>query len=220
MAKLTPPFPSAPSRPPKYSFGFHRGDKLVRLEAFGAAYSALAYIQAVIGDNEIRWRGDDAFHVEDLGITVKGNGLEEVMEYTPTKAEADFVLPEPYASDAASIASGETRRKLAPPKKVSEEEHNESSRKGTKRTPPRAPVPDGFISLAAICADIGMEPRDARAILRKKATKSEHGWAWPTAEAKKIKSMLSGKDEHDGEKDKAARSKSDAPKRGRRARAA
>lgn len=195
MAKqLEPPFPSSPHRPPRYSFQFFRGDKRVMIQNFFATYAASRYIDAVVGDNEIRWRGEDAFIVPDLGVTIKGDNLETVMEYESKGAEAEWELPEPHATDAKFIATGE-RRKASPPARMSEDDTDRAKQRGDKPKrsgPPRA-VPDGMISLAAICEGIGMAPRDARAILRKKADKPDHGWAWPAAEANKIKAMLAGK---------------------------
>lgn len=208
MAKLDHPFPSSPSRPPKFHISFihTRGDRLLQSVGFGAIYSARKFIDTVVGESEIKWRGDDAFHVEDLDITVKGTGLEDIMEHDLTKAEEDWELPDPYLGDATSIATGE-RRKLAPPKRMSEADAAEDHKKQRgdapakaerKASKPRASV-DGLTTLAQICEDIGMEPREARVILRKSDTKKpDAGWAWDPKEAAKVKATLSGKGKDNG----------------------
>lgn len=210
--KMAPPFPSAPTRPPAYSFKFMRDpNKHVQTVGFGAEYSALAFIEAIVGENEIRWRDDGAFHIPDIGITVIGDGLEDVMEYSPTEEESAWELPSPYIEDAAAIATGE-KRKIASTggkNKLTEEDTGDPTTK-EKRTP-RAPKAskDGLTSIARICADISMDPRDARSILRKSSTpKPDAGWAWSPAEAKKIAALLTaGAKDNGGDKTPAPKEK-------------
>lgn len=208
MAKLDHPFPSSPSRPPKYHISFSHGDKLLQSVGFGAAYSARIFIETVVGENEIKWRGDDSFHIEDIGVTVKGTGLEDIMEHDLTKAEEDWELPDPYLGDATAIATGERRKiKAARPsdsagpdgsgteRKKRDDDTPKTERKASK---PRASA-DGLTTLAQICEDIGMEPREARVILRKSDTKKpDAGWAWDPKEAAKVKATLSGKGKDNG----------------------
>lgn len=53
-----------------------------------------------------------------------------------------------------------------------------------------APSRDGLVTLAEICEELNIEPRDARKTLRNKVEKPDSGWCWTPDEAKKIKAML------------------------------
>lgn len=201
--QLDHPFPSSPSRPPKYHISFSHGEKLLQSVGFGALYSARIYIATAIGKNEIKWRGDDSFFVEDIGLTVKGDGLEDIMEHELSKTEEAWELPDPYLGDATAIATGE-RRKV---RRTALDSEGEDVKEKTKTKEPKEPKAskkprasaDGLTTLSEICAAIGIEPRDARAILRKSNTaKPDAGWAWSAKEATSIKQLLSGKDKDNG----------------------
>lgn len=54
----------------------------------------------------------------------------------------------------------------------------------------RAAAVAGDITLASICADLGMNAKAARAVLRRHMTKPADGWAFDKATAKKVRALL------------------------------
>lgn len=54
-------------------------------------------------------------------------------------------------------------------------------------------VPAGFVTLASILAEINMDGKKARIVLRKNLTKPEAGWAWAADEKDDIIALLTGK---------------------------
>lgn len=185
--KLDPPFPSPPQRPPKYSIYFHQGNSLKYVGTFAAKYSAKKFLNVVVGDNDIRWNNSNQFTSTE--VTVKCEGyLEDLMEYELKPAEEQWELPEPFASEARYLNTGRHAPKVAPSPPPHPNEKVSPPKEGTNR---RAQVSrDGLIPLATICAEIKVDPREARQILRKSMDKPTAGWAFSPDEAKKIKGLL------------------------------
>lgn len=67
-----------------------------------------------------------------------------------------------------------------------------SDKKESKKASKKAKAPEGSTTLAAICEELGVEPRIARRKLRNSdITKPEAGWAWTDAkEIKKVKELI------------------------------
>lgn len=69
-------------------------------------------------------------------------------------------------------------------------ETREKNRRKTRAKSSPAVTRNGLVSISDICAEIGMNPRDARKILRNKVEKPDAGWAWPESEVANIKKLL------------------------------
>ena len=51
-------------------------------------------------------------------------------------------------------------------------------------------LPKGWVSLGAIAAELKLDPRKARVILREFDQKGEHGWAWKAEDVERVKGIL------------------------------
>lgn len=182
---LEKPFPSNPHRPAKHVIWFSRRNNLLQINGFCTLYAAKKFVEAVIGDEEYKWRDTNEFITVDSGMIVKSDTLEDIIEHEYSPQETAWALPEPYASEAHFLATGE-RYSAKPPPKDFEVVPIPQRRSSTPR-----PSRDGLTTLATICADIKLDPREARAILRKSNTpKPATGWSGDDAWAKSIKQLL------------------------------
>lgn len=186
--KLPDPFPHAPKKPGKYAIECSREGKLVYTVRWATAYAARHCLDALICDDDYRWRSDDSVHT-DSGVTIQCDELEELIEYKLKGDEAKWELPEPYVSEAHRARTGKTEYE---PKKT---DRNEAAGKGDasktlKRTDRKIATPDGYVSLADICKKVKVDPREARQYLRKNIDKPKTGWSWSKADAVKIERKL------------------------------
>ena len=118
------------------------------------------------------------------GLTIRGAGLEEAMEYELTDEDRVFVFPEPYGWYDTWALRG-TKDYVPEVKEVKEPKEP----KETKEPKIEKPKVDktGLITVAKICADNKWDPKHARAALRKaKIEKPEAGWAFPQSEVPRI----------------------------------
>lgn len=144
--------------------------------SWAEAYAAKAYLDFVIGDEEVNWTALNKF-VTHQGVEVscaaptdkmEPNQLEIAMDYRPTKAEQAFVVPE---KDRQSFLI------MTRPYPDVEKPSPTGKAKMERRS---ANKPDGkYISVASIAEELGIQPRDARASLRRaKFEKPDWGWAF------------------------------------------
>lgn len=140
-------------------------------------------------------------------ITADGpSSLEDIME---TNIPKSFKLPPPYDQYAAEIMafhwgshpqinsrstgkqlSDEDREKYAPEPRLSKKPvRAPKSAAQPKAAVTRTPKPaDGdSVSLAAICASLKIDPKEARGALRKASyPKPSNGWQWPKEQKEKV----------------------------------
>lgn len=184
---LTQPFPSYPFKAFPSRFGFtiqnERGNYC--FFNFHSEYAAKHCLDTLLRNKTYRWVSTQKI-VTDDGLSIKGEtntDLETIIEYKYKKNEAEWVTPEPYLTYYHKLAGHEpisTRDEPAPSK--------------PRPAPtPSEPRPDGLIPLADIANELGIEPREARQILRKTVEKPAYGWAWPKEMVDKIKRTLKGK---------------------------
>lgn len=164
---------------------------------FAASYSAKKFLEAFQEAGEHSWEelDKDDFEVRCCGaepgdcslivngdtvISWTGNGtMRDLRKYEYTAAERDWVLPDPYPNHILR-ALGKLQRGTLP---VSKRE----ARKEVKARMSK----EGFVSIGDICAEMKIDPREARSLLRrKKVEKTELGWCWPADSIGKIKSLL------------------------------
>ncbi len=128
----------------------------------------------------IRW-----FITDDKRMMFRVIGNENEVMAKPSR---DWSPHEPILSQLHQIAGI-----IKVPDTPHEPEGTTKVRERNKRkTKTRAqPVSkDGLVTIAEICNELGMNPRDARKILRNKVEKPDAGWAWPKSEVASIKKML------------------------------
>jgi len=189
-------FPSSPVRPPNYSLAFFVDGERTADYAFCGTYAAKHFFEAVINDRPYKWLDDRTIETSDgvkPQLRVRGsveNDLEEIIEHEYTELEEAWALPLPYDEYAQSLARG-VKHKIEP-KEEQQPQEKKPKEKKPKKERKSPPVPDGLITIQDICAEIGMEPVEARKILRKNKTpKPDHGrWAWDEKGAKQIKKEL------------------------------
>lgn len=194
---LKPHSPSSPTRPPIEHFYFTiknaDGDE-VRFftHAFAAEYAAHYWITAIMEHPATQnWKDDNTVVLTaDNGwtLTVKGSHLEDMIEYKPTKEEAQWSPPIPDSSKLQSLETFEVPRSRAsqPTEPEETEQKTKSTKKPSKPKPaPRhksqKPSPEGTLTVAALCAEYQIQPNKGRQLLRKaKIKKPEGGWTFKT----------------------------------------
>lgn len=195
---LPKPFPSSPAIKPQHVLKITKADdpNVLLVLSFAAAYSAVAFIGECCNHKmgKLKWKNKDAVILPG-DLLMSSDTIEDLFEYELSKEENDFELPEPYSTHAKNILEGKPLTTSQP--NTERERPKREPREPSAPRAPRAPKVsrDGLVTLATLCEEIGMEPRDARMILRKKfASKPDAGWAWPETEADTIRKLLSKKD--------------------------
>lgn len=159
----------------RYPHNAKAGEGRMMSVSWNAAYAAKAYLDYLIGDEDIDWTALNKF-VTGRGVEVscaaptdklQENVIEEAMNYKPTRAEQSFIVP---TKDQQAYL-----RMIRPYPDV--EKPSTGKAKIERRSSSK---PDGkYISVAQIAEDLGIEPRDARAALRRaKFDKPDWGWAF------------------------------------------
>lgn len=196
IADLERPFPSAPKVPPRYVIAVTRQSHY-NTEAFVAMYAAHIFVLAVINEREYKWLSSNELKVEDT--TIKGDRLEDIIEYKLKPSELKWELPEPYASRAHFLATGERHTPELPPNPILTPKQTRTIKAQTGVKAARSkPLTnrmradrEGLVSIQDICATLSIEPRIARGVLRKSNTpKPSHGWAFDKKEAERITKLI------------------------------
>lgn len=173
--------------PSRYGFYVWKSNGNFCFHNFHATYAAQKFVLMMINDEDYKWLSDDTL-ITATGTKIKAEwrcSFEEVMEYVPTKQEAQFVFPVPYQGMFERFVGIAQSRPVTIDKPPSREKETKQDRL------PRAPRPDDLTSLADIATELNIEPRDARQILRKTNTpKPDHGWAWAKDAVDTIKRIL------------------------------
>ena len=182
------PIPSSPMRPPIANIWLKFGDGLDRMQIHGfctrwATYEALLIAlngrEYSLVDPDMGW-----YETEDEQLRFRLMG--DVDDLLTERPRRNWLPPEPIYSQLRQ-AAGLVKTPDTPHKPL----ENEVREKNRTRTKTRAPVSrDGLVSIGDICDEIGMNPRDARKILRNKVEKPDAGWAWTPKDAEAIKALL------------------------------
>lgn len=181
------PFPSSPTRPPKFGIYAWNPEGLFCYETFYAEYAAKRFIEALVGD-DYRWLnhqtilGANGVKVSTTTSTVvsrkddESSDLEDIIEYEMNAEEEEWEPPVPYLQRWMSFAS--RMPSYAVP----------STRPIKTERPRRV---EGAITIGAIAEELGLAPSKARAILRSaQVEKPAAGWEWSADDAEKIKKLL------------------------------
>lgn len=209
---LAPPFPAPPKRPAEHTIrswrikeGKDPADPDIHMTSshgFGATYSAYHFLTRAINDRKYKWLDDNTIQIKDQVIT--SPTLDIILEHNLTAKEKEWELPEPYTTYADLIAqkikpSATLNPLTKKPFGTNIEADIEFERKYmsgkkvegavTKRLPQRN-TKVGYVALAQVCKDVGVDPHDARAFMRKKKMKPEQGWQWLPADVPAITSLL------------------------------
>lgn len=182
---LEKPFPSNPVRHAKHIIRISRRGDLKGMAPFSATYAAAKFVDTAIGDEKYTWRTKDSILLFESGYELSCDELEDLVEYKYKGKEKEWELPDPYLGWAHEISTGvKSKFKLPEPEETPVQERVRKSQVS------RSPKPSGLVSLAKICEELGVEPREARGILRKRIKKTENGWNFTPDEVENIKKLL------------------------------
>jgi hypothetical protein len=135
----------------------YHGRRMLLLTLYGMA-EARAVIDALCDGKRMKWVTDTIASVKQC--VIMSDDLDAVMRYSGDVPD----LPEPYASHVERIAGRVVTRAV--------QKDDAPIRIRTKV--PKAP--DGAIPIATIAQELGMEARDARAVLRRHKVAKPYAW--------------------------------------------
>jgi hypothetical protein len=156
-------------------------------------YAAKKTFDYLVRDDDYTWTQPDEVTTQG-GLIIKATGLagrsalEAIIEYEYTDAEDEW-----HPSDYDCRGLDVMRAEHFTPRAAPELRVVEGGKKERAPRPERAPKPsrDGLVSVGDIAKELGVEPREARGVLRSlKLPKPDAGWAWPAAEAETIKTKI------------------------------
>ena len=184
---------ASPRRPPRYVLycNNHDSERQYVVNSY-ARYAIRKIFDALIGENEIEPSPLDPDHTMTFGdIDIRSEQMDEILAHVYTKEEEAWELMAPYPADIDHFLHGARMSK-------SFEQRNESGNVIKPAREPKAPKPvkeridrSAFITVQSLAEDIGIDPRDARAALRKaKIEKPAGGWLGDEAWAKGIRDVL------------------------------
>lgn len=177
---LEPPWPSAPRRNARYviyCFNHLNGRRYI---VNSYACYAIKKVVDMLMDGQEYERSPLNKHTICFGeIDIKSEQIDEILAYEYTAAEEAFELPVPYPNDIARFLHGVVATSKAPV----------AATKGPRQKVDRT----GKTSIQDLCAEVGVEPRDARAALRKaKIEKPAGGWLFTGDQLDDIKKIIKG----------------------------
>ena len=186
---LEEPFTSAPRRNARYVLycNNHDSERQYVVNSY-ARYAIRKIFDALVGENEIDPSPLDPDRTMTFGdIDIRSEQMDEILAHVYTSEEEAWELPAPYPTDIDNFLHGARMSKAL-----------DDPTKPKPERAPREPKPvkeridrSQFITVQSLAEDIGIDPRDARAALRKaKIEKPSIGWMWEnekdTKEVKKI----------------------------------
>jgi hypothetical protein len=180
---LPNPHPSSPLRLPTHYIGITCG-KRYHSETFSAAYAARAFVDHVVGDQTYKWLSHTKIRTEE-GVIVDSPQLEDIIEHDLTPAEKEWSISDEDKRTIFYVATGR-RLRIRP---FNDKKMYDSVAEPIKQERIRKESPDGLVSIADICARIGMDPSKARRALRAStqlAHQAKGRWAWPESEVDAI----------------------------------
>ena len=209
--QLAEPFGSAPRFPAKYEVRFNYQGTKQNIHVFAAEYSAWHFIRAVINKRPYRWLDAHRIAVGEDTI-IKSKHLELLLDYSPSVAERDWVIPIPYAYYAYAIATGESwsshsAEKFSTHNAAAHVEHAPQKRSSrSERTRKRSTSSDtskparqrsqstgqtGMFGIPELVAHFNKDAGRIRAGLRKSTIdKPDAGWVWPIAMQDEVRTAL------------------------------
>ena len=175
---------------PKHYVECRLGERLYS-ETFRDTNSAALFVKAVIGKDKIKWKKDDRgayITMKDDNLVVRCEELEDILEF---ETSSERKLPEEQRRQIEQFLTGHWRRLAEDTSPVSPTGSGAKTPKkglqGSKQSPP-----DGMVTLADICERLKIEPRKARAFLRKRNEAHDGRWSWGGRDVQAIEKLLKG----------------------------
>lgn len=193
-ARLEQPWASAPTRNPRYVLYCynHLNERQYVINSY-ALYAIRKIFDALVGDNDIEPSPLDPDHTMCFGeIDIKSDQMQAILDHQYSAAEEAWELPAPYPGQVEGFLQGGRLRRVfegdRAPSPQAHKNEKESFRAERKPKIDRSK----FITVQSLAEEIGIDPRDARAALRKaKVEKPDGGWLGDEAWAKGIRDILS-----------------------------
>lgn len=185
---LEPAWTSSPRRNARYGLTCinHDSDRQYVINSYGL-YAIRKIYDALTDGHTVEPSKLEPSRVMCFGdIDIRSDEMPQILAHKYTKAEEAWDLPSPYPEQIASFLNG--------PRMSRELQHrDDGTPKPVREKIERKPRIDRsqFITVQSIAADIGIDPRDARAALRKaKIDKPIGGWLGDETWAKGIRDIL------------------------------
>lgn len=182
--QLREPFPSNPSRPPRFVIRAHR-DSALSVQTFYAEYAAQAWLKLLSPSLDFKWLSSTKAHIPDIDVTISSPHLEELVEYEPTPRELDWEIPQPYPRFAAQIRGEEYK---PPVNKLAEALSQAQSRPAPAPRAPRSTP--GQYTPADVAASLNIPASAVRRALRKLNMPRPYQWADLETITKQVKGAL------------------------------
>lgn len=195
--KLRDPYPSSPSHPPAYNlYMSRRGDEDTQCAVVGfrEIYAGRRFMDELLRDDGWVWETESRVRSES-GIVVRcsvGRGDEEaarvmhaIMDHELTPAEMGFEFTGSWARVASNFRNRREPTEAA--------ERHDRPRREKKSRGPTAPHPPGALHVKELAMQMGVEPREARAALRKIMSKPAYGWYFAPSEVDDVKARIKEK---------------------------
>lgn len=182
---LKPPFPASPQRPGRYCLYITKEHSFITA-IYCEAYAARKFMDILLSNDEIHLTkgptGLEDMIVSSSGISVRCDKIKELIDYEYNKKEDEWELGEPDSKRALRF------RVYVPKNESVDKVIREKSPK--KESKPRQDT-TGMVSIGEIAAELKIEPREARAALRKSKTeKPDQGWKWFPDQVENIKEII------------------------------
>lgn len=180
-------YPSSPARPPTINMWLKFGEDFghLQIHTFCARWAALKSLRVALKDREYGEPDDMGWRETDDGL-MRFRLTGDVEGLLDNEDEIEWMPPQPHLNDLLRAAGDQVIKHDTTPDEA--EKPNRVRKVRKPGVPP--PSRDGLVTLADLCAELKIEPRDARKTLRNKVEKPDAGWAWPADEAAKIRTIL------------------------------
>lgn len=186
---LEPAWSSSPTRNPRYVLYCtnHENERQYVVNSY-ALYAARKVFAAIVGENEIEPSPLDPDRTMTFGdIDIKSDQMDDILAHVYTSDEEAWELPAPYPADIEAFLTGRRMSKRVDGDATAAPERTKREPKPVKERIDRI----GKITVQQLADEEGIDPRDARAALRKAGTvKPDGGWLGDEAWAKGIRTIL------------------------------
>jgi hypothetical protein len=188
---LEPAWSSSPTRNPRYVLYCtnHENERQYVVNSYGL-YAARKVFDALVGENEIEPSPLDPDRTMTFGdIDIKSDQMDAILAHVYTPEEEAWELPAPYPADIEAFLTGRRMSKRVDGESLTEKGER-IYKKVVKEVKERVDR-TGKITVQQLADEEGIDPRDARAALRKAGTvKPDGGWLGDEAWAKGIRTIL------------------------------
>jgi hypothetical protein len=186
---LEPAWSSSPTRNPRYVLYCtnHENERQYVVNTY-SLYAARKIFDALVGESEVEPSPLDPDRTMTFGdIDIKSDQMDDILAHVYTPDEEAWALPTPYPGDIEAFLTG---RRMS--KALAGEERTAAPKAERVKAAPREKIDrTGKITVQQLAEEIGIDPRDARAALRKAGTvKPDGGWMGDEAWAKGIRTIL------------------------------